>query len=77
MRILRGRMEMFPFLGLRPVCPQTGISRFAGSNSRRLRAFVEYPDHSHLFEASLFSAGSLSPFTPCTPTLDSHSPAVG
>jgi hypothetical protein len=75
--ILRGRMETFPYLGLRPVCPQTDISRFAGSNSRCLRAFVENPDHSHPFEASPHPASSLSPFTPCTPTFDSQSPAVG
>jgi hypothetical protein len=70
MRILRGRVGTFPFLGL-------PISRLAGSNSRRLRAFVENPDHSHLFEVSPLSASSLSPFTPCTPTFDSQSPAVG
>jgi len=58
------------------VCP-LAISRSAGSNSRRLRAFVENPDHSHLFEASPLSASSLSPFCPCTPTFDSQSPAVG
>jgi hypothetical protein len=68
--ILRGRVETFPCLGL-------PISRLAGSNSRRLRAFVEHPDHSHPLEASPPSASSLSPFTPCTPTFDSHSPAVG
>jgi hypothetical protein len=60
--ILRGRMETFPFLGLRPVCPQTGISHFAGSNSRRLHAFVENPDHSHPFEVSPQSAKQLIPF---------------
>ena len=64
-------------LGLRSVCPRTGISRFAGSNSRRLRAFVENPDLGHLFEASPLAASSLSPFCPCTPTFDSRSPAVG
>jgi hypothetical protein len=53
------------------------ISRLAGSNSRRLRVFVEHPDHSHLLEASPLSASCLSPFTPCTPTFDSQSPAAG
>jgi len=62
-------------------------SRLAGSNSRRLRAFVEHPDLGHPFEASPLSASSLSPVIPCTPTLwlgptgltafDGHSPAVG
>ena len=56
-----------------PAC----YSRFAGSISRRLRAFVENPDHSHPFEASPLSASSLSPFCPCTPTFDSQSLAVG
>jgi hypothetical protein len=37
--VLRGRMGTFPF-GPALVCHQTDISRFAGSNSRRLRAFV-------------------------------------
>ena len=60
----------FPF---GPAC----YSRFAGSNSRRLRTFVENPDLGHLFEASPFAASSLSPFCPCTPTFDSQSPAVG
>jgi hypothetical protein len=47
------------------------------------RAFVENPDHSHLFGASPQSASAghavsaLSPFTPCTPTFDSQSLAVG
>jgi hypothetical protein len=63
-------------LGL-PVSVSTDFSRLAGSNSRRLRAFVENPDLSHLFEASPLSASSLSPVTPCTPTFDNHSPAVG
>ena len=57
--------------------PVQALSRSAGSNSRRLRAFVEYPDHSHPFEASPLSASSLSLFTPCTPTFDNQSPAVG
>jgi hypothetical protein len=70
-RILRGRVEAFPFFG--PAC----YSRFAGSNSRRLRVFVENPDHSHPFEASPHPASSLSPFIPCTPTFDSQSPAAG
>jgi hypothetical protein len=56
-----------------PAC----YSHFAGSNSRRLRAFVENPDHSHPFEASPHLASSLSPVTPCTPTFDSQSPAAG
>ena len=60
--ILRGRVETFPCLGL-------PISRLAGSNSRRLRAFVEHPDHSHLLEESPLSASSLSPSHPCTPIL--------
>jgi hypothetical protein len=68
--ILRGRMETFPHLGL-------PVSHLAGSNSRRLHAFVENPDPSHLFEVSPHLASSLSPFTPCTPTFDSQSPAVG
>jgi hypothetical protein len=63
-------------LGL-PVPAVTGVSRLAGSNSRRLRAFVENPDRSHLLEASPLSASSLSPFTPCTPTFEGQSPAVG
>ena len=59
-----------------PACVcSTDFSRLAGSNSRRLRAFVENPDHSHLLEVSPLSASSLSPFTPCTPTFDSQSPA--
>jgi len=71
MRILRGRMGTSPFLGLRV----TAV--FAGSNSRRLRAFVENPDHSHPLEVSLLSASSLSLFRPCTPTFDNQSHAVG
>ena len=64
-------------LGL-PVSASTDFSRLAGSNSRRLRAFVEHPDLGHPLEASPLSASSLhlhctqvhvSPFFPCTPTL--------
>jgi hypothetical protein len=62
MRILRGRIETFPFLGLRSVCTQTDISTFSQVLTHDAvqplvaRAFVENPDHSHLFEASPLSA---------------------
>ncbi len=54
--------------------PSAGL---AGSNSRRLRTFVEYPAHSHLLEASPLSASSLSPSRPCTPPCVRHSQNVG
>ena len=57
--------------------PIQALSRSAGSNSRRLRTFVENPVHSHLLGPSPLPASSLSPFTPCTPTFDDQSPAVG
>jgi len=60
MRILRGRMETFPFWACR--LPVRASSRSAGSNSRHLRAFVENPDYSRSLEASPFSTSSLSPF---------------
>jgi hypothetical protein len=63
-------METSSLLGL-------PISRLTGSNSRRLRTFVEDSVHSHLLKASPLSASSLSPFRPCTPTFDSQSLAVG
>jgi len=54
--------------------PSAGL---AGSNSRRLRTFVEYPVHSHLLEASPLSASSLSPSRPCTPPCARHTQNVG
>jgi hypothetical protein len=70
MSLLRGRMETSSLLGL-------PISRLAGSNSRRFRHTFACAIHSHLLAASPLSASSLSPFSPCTPTFDSQSPAVG
>jgi hypothetical protein len=57
--------------------PFQAISRSAGCRSRHLRTFVDNPVHSHLLGASPLSASSLSPFYPCTPTVDSQSLAVG
>jgi hypothetical protein len=49
------------------------FGRFAITTLTHLR----HPVHSHLLGPSLFSANSLCPFLPCTPTFDHQSPAVG